>query len=75
MTRVVDRREDEIVYFTCDACHKNLLLDEIETQESLFFQDTAGYGSKHIGDGTRWSITLCQDCIQSILGSYIQKQL
>lgn len=56
----------------CDRCGLEAEYDDgIEAQEFLSFRDTGGYGSV-IGDGTTWSIDLCQHCVKAVLGEWIR---
>jgi len=56
---------------TCGKCKDEWHEDEIfEDQECLEKSDIGGYGAV-IGDGVRWSITLCQVCLHEVFGPYI----
>lgn len=58
--------------FICDKCGKDVDADDfVEEQEALFITDTGGYGSVW-GDGTRWSISLCQDCWHRIISPFVK---
>jgi len=58
--------------YKCNKC-KEEFTDVLDTQEFLHFSDVGGYASK-LGDGVRWSITLCQDCWLDLLGNYLDSQ-
>lgn len=59
--------------FVCDKCGDDYDDDDfIQEQEGLFKTDIGGYGSVW-GDGTCWSISLCQDCAHEILSPYAKK--
>jgi hypothetical protein len=66
-------RREIIHSIECDRC-KTTHTNTMEIQEFLSFRDTAGYGNRVVGDMTRWSIDLCQDCWYDLLGPYIQKE-
>jgi len=56
--------------FICDKCGDEYdETDFVQEQEGLFQTDTGGYGSVW-GDGTRWSISLCQECAYELLSPY-----
>lgn len=63
--------EPEYVGFQCDSCgdvhHKD---NHVETQEAFHYRSTSGYGSL-IGDGTYWTVSLCQKCFLARLGDCI----
>lgn len=56
----------------CNRCRKDLS-DIEEHQESMLIQFRAGYGSV-FGDGNVVTGTLCQYCLQEILGPYLSIQ-
>ena len=61
--------ENEV--YTCGKCEKQWGRDDyVEMQECLHKHDIGGYGSE-FGDGTQWSILLCQDCAYELLSPYI----
>jgi len=62
---------EKIHSIICDCC-KTEFTDTINIQEFLSFSDTAGYGNHVVGDMTRWSIDLCQDCWYTLLGEFIR---
>lgn len=56
--------------FVCDRCGKDVDADDfVEQQEGLLISDVGGWGSVW-GDGTEWSISLCQECAYSLLSKY-----
>jgi hypothetical protein len=59
------------VAWVCDSCGKREESQE-ESQEWLSWRHTGGYASV-FGDGEELSLDLCQDCVQKLLGSAIQK--
>jgi len=61
----------DITEHKCGCCEKLIDTDDVlETQECLYKRDIGGYASV-MGDGTEWSITLCQQCAKTILGKYM----
>jgi hypothetical protein len=57
--------------FDCDKCKKYFGEDDfVEMQEHVSFGGTGGYGAIW-GDGTTWSVVLCQSCAYEILKPYI----
>lgn len=70
-----ERRTYKLVALHCDCCGRDATEDQTEALEFLSFKDTAGYASRHLGDGTKWSIDLCQDCVYTLLGNFIQRYL
>jgi len=56
--------------FICDCC-KQPVICEMERQEAWSIRDTGGYSSI-FGDMNSISLDLCQQCIQKLLGDYIQ---
>ena len=77
MKSVTPALKEKILWVQCDNCgvtHYNNPSGIYEIQEFLSFSDTAGYGNRVVGDMTKWSIDLCQDCWYDLLGPYIQKE-
>ena len=68
----IPAQRERILEIECDRC-KVIHDNTMEIQEFLSFSDTAGYGNNVVGDMTRWSIDLCQDCWYDLLGPYIRK--
>lgn len=56
----------------CSRCSK-ILDDILEHQESMQIQFRAGYGSV-FGDGNVVTSTLCQECVQEVLGPWLTIQ-
>jgi hypothetical protein len=54
----------------CDRCGLDLKFHELERQECLSWQNTGGFGSI-FGDGAMIRIDLCQSCVQSVLGEWL----
>lgn len=57
---------DVEVIARCDVCNK-ILDDDIARQECLSFYHDCGYGSI-FGDGTGYTIDMCQECVKKVLG-------
>ncbi len=59
----------------CNKCSKQVdeedTDDILDAQEWLRYRDIGGYGAL-IGDMTKWSVILCQECTQEVLGEYIE---
>jgi len=66
---MVVKEELDLVGITCSVCGRDILGDEVEKQEALFFHNHCGYDSV-FGDGTEVSIELCQHCFKDLLGKY-----
>jgi hypothetical protein len=78
MRKVVPGEKAKVVSITCDRCKttyhpEQAFADAMETQEFLSYRDVGGYGNKVVGDTVPWSIDLCQNCTQELLGQYIRK--
>lgn len=56
----------------CDRCGRNASYNDIEYQEFVRIGGRAGYISV-IGDGTEWSLDICQHCLVKVFGEYIQR--
>ena len=58
----------------CDCCGHDLdpRSDIYEYQEALHIRYQAGYGSKHVEDGSLVECVLCQDCTNQLLGPYLK---
>ena len=65
-TTQTQKTVDVIESVTCDCCGTTAT-DKMELQEWILYSDRGGYNSE-IGDGDDWSIDLCQECIQKLLG-------
>lgn len=59
-----------VVSLVCDCCKKEFDND-MDLQEFLCHYNTGGYSSV-FGDGAIMSLELCQDCVNKLLGDYIQ---
>lgn len=58
--------------FTCDCCKKKVAGNDVfETQEAHHIEFTGGYGSV-FGDGATIQCDLCQDCLHTMIKSYMR---
>ena len=58
--------------FICSVCKtKYEQGDILETQESLHWTNSCGYGSV-FGDGNTVGIDMCQTCVSRVLGVYLE---
>lgn len=72
ITKTKTVTEEVIDHIICDNCGKKITPDDyIEWQEKLYIRFTGGYGSI-FGDGTTMEAQLCQDCIDSVLGTVLR---
>jgi hypothetical protein len=58
---------------TCDRC-KHSVRDTgtesmMEVQEFVIVRGQGGYASQHWGDGTSWSVDLCEKCQHELFGA------
>ncbi len=57
---------------SCDRCRQTVdACDTIELGEMLQLEFTAGYGSP-LGDGKRYQLDLCKDCVKAVLGPFLR---
>lgn len=61
---------ETVVSYTCDCCLKTED-DDLFYQEWIHLQGVAGYASR-LGDGNRWSLTVCDQCLIDIFGDKIK---
>jgi len=66
---IVEVKERKLVEWTCSVCDRDLLEDEMETQEVFSFSQTGGYASV-FGDMREIYIDICQHCFKEKLGKY-----
>lgn len=58
----------------CDMCGRETTPDDhVEYLERIRISGTGGDDSE-IGDGTRWSLDICQHCFVERLGEFIRRQ-
>lgn len=62
--------KEEIVEFKCNCCNK-VMDSTLEIAECLHWESISGYGSKVFGDGTKLSLSLCEECLDKLVGAYI----
>ncbi|MFW6310958.1 MAG: hypothetical protein ACOC1K_01855 [Nanoarchaeota archaeon] len=63
--------QEVVTGYRCNRCLREFYSDDsFELEEFIEINKVGGYGSK-IGDGTNWSLGLCQDCFLEICGDYI----
>jgi hypothetical protein len=55
----------------CDRCGRTASHKDAEYKEFLQIGRRGGYGSI-IGDGTDWSLDVCQHCLVDVFGKYIR---
>jgi hypothetical protein len=67
----VVKTEQQIVFMTCDKCHKDET-DLMELQEWLNISFTGGYNSI-FGDSEEYDLDLCQQCTKELLGAYLRR--
>lgn len=66
------RTVSEVVASTCDRCQRRLTADHPgEWEERLSFDHSCGFDSV-FGDGNTISLDLCQQCVQEVLGQWLQ---
>jgi hypothetical protein len=74
LTEEVDVRTHTVVGFQCDKCKREFRQDNqdhwIEMQEYIYIDGHGGFGSVW-GDGSMWSVTLCQDCAHAMFKDII----
>lgn len=59
--------------FSCSICKTRYEQDDyVENQEALHFVNHCGDGSV-FGDMSKISLDICQHCIKSVLGQYIEQ--
>lgn len=72
ITKIETVEQSVIEKIVCDACHKEILPDDIiEWQESYTIDFIAGYGSV-FGDMNHITFDLCQNCLFDLIGNYCQ---
>ena len=61
-------------YCRCDHCGHDLdpRRDIYEYQEALHIRYQAGYGSRHVKEGSLVECVLCQDCTKQLLGRHLR---
>jgi len=68
----VTKIEKEVMSITCNKCKKTATPDDtIEWQEFFSYVSSGGYGSV-FGDSQLYRIDLCQNCLQELLGSFVE---
>jgi hypothetical protein len=68
-------------HWNCDVCKREIGLDSstglaiendwVDFQEALSFTIECGYGAI-LGDGNVYTLDMCQQCVQKVLGPYLQ---
>lgn len=59
-----------IASVTCDRCGKTEEPSFGGFEGWHFFRDTGGYGSV-FGDGTVWTLDLCESCFKALVGEWV----
>ena len=66
-------KETRITEMQCNKCLKTFCEDDWGFDNMLHWEDVGGYGS-HFGDGVRFSLTLCEICLDEITGQYMIRE-
>jgi hypothetical protein len=63
-------KTQHIASITCDACKKEVDVNEdpMEAQEFVHIDHECGYSSGD--DGTHWQVDFCYECAKRILGPF-----
>ena len=70
ITKLIQRENEEIVAYKCDACDKEIEILQIECQEMLHIDYVCGYASI-FGDGSRVTGDFCQECVKEYFNGFL----